>query len=373
MSNSFHVAGKKAFDENNYEEAMALFAQSIEKYPEETESHFYLAKCYFYRDEKQQALASVNKFIELSKDNSVEVSNVAYAYDLLGQCHEAENHDTEALACYKKATEIYPSCAAAWNNMGLLRLKSAKSYLETDIKVSMNLFKEAQFFILKALKISSSYPIFLQSLANWYEQYTTVLEIIAENETEAINAYFNTAMDCYQKALSACREDDLAQRNIIFVNLTECKAQYGHYFYRNEAYEKAREIYLEALERDPEHISVLTQIGMSYSKQDCFPEAREYFLPILKIAKEKQDLSDAWLNIAHTYRLEKNLEEAEKALEQAEKLTPEDSYVVKERKELEHAKSVASLLAAPQSLLASRANLNPAPFYEENIKLSYQS
>lgn len=370
MSNSFHIDGIKAFTENNYEKAIALFLQSIEQYPEEVESHFYLAKSYFYNDEKDQAIASIKKFIEVSNDKA----KIANAYNLLGQCYEAKNSDAEALAYYEQAVKTDPSCAEAWNSRGLLCLKTAKEELEKDVEAIHRLFTEAKSFIDQALNICSSFPLFLQGIALWYEQYTDILEVCIENEIEARNAikgHFIIAMDYYQKALSACREDDSALRNIIFVNLTECKAQYGHCFYRNKEYKAARKIYLETLERDPDHLGVITQIGMTYSKQECFPEARKYFFSILEKTLEEKEIADASLNIAYTYRLEKNLEEAEKALKRAEELAPDDTYVVAERKELMQAKSAAALISAPQILLANSNPVSQPNLNHESLNFQY--
>lgn len=393
MFNSFHIDGVNAFDENNYEIAKGFFLQAIDKNPEVAESYFYLGKCYFFCDEKQYAISSlkefielrqsnsdevvdllgpcyevenmdtdalIKKFIELRQGNSDEVANVSYAFDLLGQCYETENMDTIALRCYEMATNIYPSGASAWNNMGLFCVKSAL----VDKKNNDELFKKAQIFIKKALEICSDNPVFLHSLASWYEQYIIeVLEREAEDKDgdavqKNIASNFSYAIHYYRKALSVCHEQDLALRNIISSNLTECLAQYGHHLYENEDYKKAQETYLEALHLDPEHLIVINQIGMSFFKQDCFPEARQNFSSILEKTEDKQEIADAWLNIACTYRLEKEWTKAEEALNQAKRFAPEDSSIVEEEIKLNESKLAALLISTPQTLFG---NSNNAP------------
>lgn len=356
MFNSFHIDGVKAFDENHYGIAKDFFLQAIVVNPEVAESHFYLGKCYFFCDTKQQAISPLKKFIELSQSNSDEVANTSYAFDLLGQCYEAENKDTDALACYKTATTIYPSGASAWNNMGLFYIKSALHYLETDPVNGNELFKGALVFIKKALELSGDNPVILQTVAGWYEQYIEVLEKVVEDEDAVkmnIASNFNYAIQYYRKALSVCHEQDITLRNIILSNLTECLAQYGHHLYKNKDYTNAQEIYLEAMHLDPEHLIVINQIGMSLFKQDCFPEARKYFSSILEKTEDNQEIADAWLNIACTYRLEKKWGNAEEALNQAQKFAPEDSSIAEEEIKLNESKSAALLISTPQTLFGS--------------------
>lgn len=359
MFNSFHTEGVKAFDENNYGVAKDFFLQAIEKNPEVAESNFYLGACYFLCDEKQQAISPLKIFINLNKSNSDEVANVSYALDLLGQCYEAENNDTDALESYKEATKIYPSGAPALNHLGLLYIKFALCDLETDLEKSKKSFLEARICINKAVELSSNYPLFLHSVASWYEQYIEVLKRAVENEDAVqknIARNFGYAIEYYRKALSACHEQDLALRNIILSNLSECLAQYGHHLYKNKDYNNAQKIYLEAMELDPEYLTVISQIGMSLVKQDCFPEAREYFSSILEKTEDKQEIADAWLNIACTYRLEKKWEKAEEALSQAKMFAPEDSYIKEEEMKLNESKLAALLISTPQALFG---NSNP--------------
>ncbi|MDI9819695.1 MULTISPECIES: lipopolysaccharide assembly protein LapB [unclassified Legionella] len=356
MFNSFHIDGVKAFDENNYAIAKDFFLQAIAVNPEVAESSLYLGKCFFFCDEKQQAISPLKKFIELRQSNSDEVAHVSYAFDLLGQCYEAEKKDTAALRCYETATKIYPSGASAWNNMGLFYIKSALHYLETDLANSAKLFKGALAFIKKALEICSENPVFLQSAASWYEQYIEVLERVIEDEDAVqknIASNFNYAIQYYRKALLICYAEDLALRNIILSNLTECLAQYGHHLYKNKDYKKAQETYLEAMHLDPEHLIVINQLGMSLFKQDCFPEARKHFSSILKKTEDKQEIADAWLNIACTYRLEKKWDNAEEALSQARQFAPEDASIAEEGMKLTESKLAALLVSTPQILFGS--------------------
>ncbi len=87
-----------------------------------------------------------------------------------------------------------------------------------------------------------------------------------------------------------------------------------------------------------------------FFKQDCYPEARKYFSSILEKTEDKQEIADAWLNIACAYRLEKKWEKAEEALSQAKKFAPEDSSITEEQMKLNESKLAALLISTPQTL-----------------------
>ncbi|CAM2754934.1 photosystem I assembly protein Ycf3 [Legionella steigerwaltii] len=356
--------GVKAFNEGNYEKAKELFLRAIDKKQETPESYFYLGKCHFFCDEKQQAISplktyikKINKLIEVKQNNSDDVANLSYAFDVLGQCYEAENKGTAALTCYETATKIYLSCASAWNNMGLFYIKSAKSYLEKeDLMNAVNFFGRALVFIKKALELCSDNPVFLHGVASWYEQYIEVLEkVIGDDEAvqKKMTNNFSHALQYYLKALNACKEDDFVLKNIILGNYIECLAQYGHHMYKNEHYKEAQETYLKVIQFDPDHLPAINQMGMTLFKQNCFSEARKYFSSILEKTKDKQEIADAWLNIACTYRFEKEWYKAQEALNQAKTFSPEDSSITDEEKKLNESKAAAILISTPQILFGN--------------------
>jgi tetratricopeptide (TPR) repeat protein len=126
---------------------------------------------------------------------------------LLGQCYEAGRKDDLAITAYTTAMKMNPLAASACHNMELLYIKSAEHYLKQDypesVKDSVKLFKGAQRFLEKALEIGGHNPMFLHSVASWYEKYTEVLEKITE-EVEAvqknIDNNFELATLYYEKA-----------------------------------------------------------------------------------------------------------------------------------------------------------------------------
>lgn len=364
MFNSFHLEGVKAFKAHDYQTAKTLFLKAIENNPEESESYLFLGKSYFFCDERREAIAQLKKYIELNQHNSEDVANVSYAFDLLGQCYEALNKDSRAITCYTSATNINPLAASAWHNLGLLYIKSAQHELEQNLENSFKLFQEAQVFLKNALVIGGTNPMFLHSVASWYEKYIEALEKVTEEEEAVqknIDNNFKLAIQYYQKALAACG-DDVVLKNLITSNLTECLAQYGHHLYRAENFEMSLAQYTQAIEFDPNHLVVINQIGMSLFKQNRFSEARKYFSDILGKTSESQELADAWLNIACTYRLEKIWVQAEKALNEAKKFAPYDLSILDEEQKLMDSRSQVSLIAAAQTVFS-----NPNPVADTQL------
>ena len=358
MPNFFHLEGVVAFNKQDYQNAKGLFLQAIDANPEEADSYLFLGKSYFFCDEKSVAIAHLKKYIAFNQYNANEVENVSYAFDLLGQCFEAENKDSAAITCYTTATKMYPLNASGWHNLGLLYIKSAKHYLEIDLTNSFKLFQGAQLFLKKALDICATNPMFLHSVAGFYEQYIEALEKLTEEEEAVqknIDNNFKLAIEYYEKALTACLANKIALINIITSNYTECLAQYGHYLYRAESFGPALKLYSQALALDPDHLVVISQIGMSHFKQNRFREARKHFSDILGKTLESQELADAWLNIACTHRMEKSWINAEDALFKAKQFAPEDASIVDEEQKLIASKAQASLITATQTIFS---NLN---------------
>lgn len=372
MFNSFHLKGVEAFNKQDYQAAKNLFLQAIDKNPEVPESYLFLGKSYFFCDEKSEAIVHIKKYIKL---NPNELVNVSFAFDLLAQYYEAINQDNKAILGYITATEINPLAASAWHNCGLLLIKLAQRYLEQDLSQSVKLFQKAQTFLKKALEICSDNPMFLNSVASWHEKFIEALEKRTEEEEAVqknIDDNFKLAIEYYKKALMVCREDDDALKNIITANLTECLAQYGHHLYKAENFVKALELYLQAIKLDPDHLVVINQIGMCFSKQNLFSDARKYFVDILYKTTEPQEWADAWLNIACTHRLEKSWVGAENALTTAKMFAPKDPCILEEEKKLLEARAAASLIGASQTIFSTSNTISPSRLSSETEEMQIQ-
>lgn len=370
MFNSFHLQGVDALRESKYIEAKKLFLEAIKQNPEVPETYFLLGKTCFLCDEKSETISYLIQFIELTQYEK-EQENKSHAFDLLGQCYASRSESELAITCYLNALEIDPSCVSVRHNLGLLYMKLAQEYLEIDLQNCSALLKSARIALNSALELCKDNPMFLHSIASWYEQYIELLKKLSEasNTQEMISEQFNWAIHYYREALAHCHKNDKLFQNVITENLTECYAQFGHHLYQSQAYAKAQKLYESAL--DQNHIPALNQIGMCLFKQGKYSEARVKFAILLERTADTQDQADAWLNTACCYRLEKNWLEAEKSLDAARKLAPQDPEIHKETENLKQAKSQALLAVTNQTFFDPKAHYNSSLTSQNTDSLQY--
>lgn len=357
MPNLYYSDAVKAFYDREYARAQDLFLKAIIDDTDHAVCYFFLGKISFLSNEKKGAITYLEQYIELSRHDARERSNVAHAFDVLGQCYDADNMDDKALDCYLEAIKLDSSCASPWHNRGLFFMKLAKNYLEKPFEERYESLRYAYGFLKKALLLSPQNPIFFHSVASWHEQSIENMEQSAESVLDfqqKRDSHFKLAISYYQKALATCDKDDTAFMRIVTDNLSECLAQYGHIHYRNEDYAAAEGCYLQTVQLDSAHLVALNQLGMCYVKQGNFSHARTYFQAILSKTDDSQELADAWLNIACTYRLEKSFKKAEDALNQAKILSDDVPALSEEEKKLVEAKVLALLTTTSQTWFGAR-------------------
>ncbi|WP_454783119.1 tetratricopeptide repeat protein [Legionella sp. WA2022007384] len=372
MVNSFHLQGVEALNNAKYIQAKNLFLKAIKLNPEAAETYFFLGKTCFLADEIQEAISYLQQFIKLTQETK-EQENQSNAFDLLGQCYAADNKDEIAITCYLNAIECDPSCVSVRHNLGLLYMKLAQGYLNINLQNCLTLLRHAQIALKSALELCNDNPMFLHSIASWYEQYIELLKKLSEDNSleEMISKQFNHAIHYYLEAIAHCHQNDKLLHNGIIENLTECYAQFGHHLYNTQAYTEAQKLYTSALELDENHFTALNQLGMCLFKQGVYIEARTKFAAFFERTQDAQDKADALLNIACCYRLEKNWEKAEQSLDGARKLAPQDPEIDKENENLKQAKSQALLVVAEQAFFDPKLNNNSALSSKNTDNLQY--
>lgn len=353
MINQYHLEGILAYDKQEYENARNKFLQALESNPNHADSYFFLGQSHFMCAETQQAFECLETFIKLKQHSKADKLNVSMAFVTIAQCYESVGKDSLAINYYLEATKLDESNVAVLHNLGLLYLKSAEYYLKANLKDSIKLFDNAKLFLLKALNNVGNNPVFLQSIASWYEKYTKALtRIIIDKKSaqEEITGHFELAIAYYEQAIAACGhgQNNLPLKNIIINNnISGCFTDYGHHLYDNKNFQKAQTFYLKALKLDPEDTSAINQMGMCYYMQEAYTKAREYFEECLDLAQEPEERADALLNIACTFRGEKEWALAEKSLAQAKLLAPLDEYILAEEATLMESKLQALHISSP--------------------------
>jgi tetratricopeptide (TPR) repeat protein len=97
-------------------------------------------------------------------------------------------------------------------------------------------------------------------------------------------------------------------------------------FYKNSNYDKAKKIYLQILEKEPEFVKAYYGLGSVFYAEKNFTSAIEYY----KKAVEKNDkFAEAYEWLGNSYEKLNNYEEAVKNWEQSLKLKPNNLYLQK--------------------------------------------
>ena len=262
---------------------------------------FDIAKGCYETGQYNEAIELAESFIKSHPDDV----NVAYAYDIIGLCYAAieDFPYTNAMSAYTTAIERNTKCESALHNRGLLYMKIAE---EDNLSESekIDALEKAISDINTAISIEPDSWYFHHSAASCHEQWIVVWS--EDTESEKIINFFNIALGHYETALelSKRQQGDTKFYNIILNNLTECLAQFGHFWYRSNRYDKAMEYYNKVLKQDPTHAFVLYQIGMTYSSkqenfeeaQDAFKKAQDAFKGIASISTDLGDIEEASTN-----------------------------------------------------------------------------
>ena len=341
MSNPFHTASVKLFNEQQNEEARLQFLQAKASYDVENFS---------------ACIVSLEKYLTLTQN----AAEQACAYDLIGICHQARGEEEAALSTHLKAIEIYPQCESAWHNLGLLHMARARRMSEHCLATASQQFDMAKDFLFKALTLASDCPEFLHSMASWFEEHIDLFLKAVDADTEVIYNEFNTALQYYESAITRLGDSPSSLKTVYLENMTECYAQSGHFAYQNKDYALALERYGKALAGDSQHLQVLSQTGMTYCKLQAFETAAEYYLRAVDCAtnlpddceEKAQEIADAWLNLASTYRQGRRFADAAKALAEAERIAPEDEWIIRERGLLQNDVSAQALVSASVSIFS---------------------
>lgn len=230
----------------------------------EIESLYIKARSYIALNDYNSALDYINQFFHRVKDNHS-------AYTLKGIILQNLKNDDEAINCFLKAIEIFPSDTSAHNNLGLLYKKKSDfnraiyhltqsiSFDEINVGAMMNL----GILYLEIRKYQESCSILLKALKLQPQK-----QVLIFNATNAVG---------------------LALKNNSPVN------------------ETIIELLKQLIKSDPNNATNLFNLGLVYYSKNIFPEALNYFIQV-----EKNKPNDAMLliYIARSYGMIGRLNDA---------------------------------------------------------------
>ncbi|MEZ7892056.1 MAG: tetratricopeptide repeat protein [Candidatus Wallbacteria bacterium] len=201
--------------------------------------------------------------------------NLALAY--LGK-----NDVNKAVASFKKATELEPGLAPAYNDWGIVLLRQDNP-------------KEASELFIKAITIEPKNKTFNFNLIEAYIQ-----------------------LKLYNEAIELC--------NFLIKLDPKCAQAYdtiGHINYINNNYQQAKSNYEKAIQADPSYAEAHYHLGVLYDKSNLSEKASGEYLNAIKL-NPKHIM--AYNNLGFGLMNNLKLDEAAKYLEEAIKLDPNFTF-----------------------------------------------
>ncbi|HAX80870.1 MAG TPA: hypothetical protein DCY88_34795, partial [Cyanobacteria bacterium UBA11372] len=110
-ADAWHLLGLIAYQQEQYETAIAQINRAIALNPNAPAFHNNLGSVYQKQQKLTQAIASHQKAIQLQPD-------YAEAHYNLGVAYQGQNNLAAAIACYQKASQLQPNYAQAYYNLG---------------------------------------------------------------------------------------------------------------------------------------------------------------------------------------------------------------------------------------------------------------
>ena len=109
----------------SYSEALTLFKESVECYPDEGEYHAYLSWSLYLADPR------ANGRVELARNHLVRARKLApnsdKPYLFLGRVYKAEGKDGVAEKMFQKVIELDPDCVDAIRELRLIDMRRQRS------------------------------------------------------------------------------------------------------------------------------------------------------------------------------------------------------------------------------------------------------
>ena len=293
-SEAFYNKGIIHYEKSEYDLAIDLFKQAIEKNSSNPQFYYNLGLVYVKTEEYDLAINNFKEAISLNPKDADTLQNLGIALSKKSQFEDA-------IQAYKKAIEIKPNDYEIYDNMGI-------SYF------SMNLYKDSIECFKKALDLDKNNPSLAYNLAYAYyinNQYDlakeTFLYVISLNNEDE-EAYFNLgnvylklqelnlAEENYKKTLSINPEHEEAQKALNNLYKTDIAPLV------EEKPQEVAEIKIEKTEEaKPEKEILITDT----TNIDTDAIAEEYFLKAVNLLKEK-DLEPAVEKLNKTLSLKQD-------------------------------------------------------------------
>lgn len=300
---------------DNYQKAYDLTAELLSKEEDEEPENIFaeLGFLYVEADCFQEAVAYFQESLKYNLENIDVLSDLAYAYEMLGDFDSA-------IATTNKILDVEPYTYEAWVNLG--KLFSLKEEFEKAIDA---------FDFALTINDSDNNVLKLRahcmSLAGRTEEAIDIFKELLLSDPEDVSIYFLLA-ECYQ-SLEMYDEalQCLSQYEASFAETAELLSKRAYIFLQKGDFNAAYDIVLEGLVKYPDFLDLNMIAGEIAFKQGHYDEAKVHYLNIYLQNDDNFHLIDrlAIINIK-----EENYEKAAYYTERLLDLDP-NNLAIKER------------------------------------------
>jgi tetratricopeptide (TPR) repeat protein len=133
--------GNQLFNEKNYDQAIQVFREFLEKNPAVYHMHLNIGNCYREKGEYDTAIAEYNMLIEKANTETGGAEYAAKALAAIGECFLKKGDMDKAQDYFKQSIEKYPNNEFLAYNVGEIcfsnqKLDEAVQYLELAVKIN---------------------------------------------------------------------------------------------------------------------------------------------------------------------------------------------------------------------------------------------
>ncbi|MCK4942978.1 MAG: tetratricopeptide repeat protein, partial [Candidatus Aminicenantes bacterium] len=294
-------------NQENIDEASAIFTKAINQDDSYAEAHAALAKALFYKYQLTKESIWIDRAVSQC-NRALKINNrLPDALLTLGNVYKETKQYDEAIQNYKKALEINPNCFVAYISLA-------------DAYKKVKKLKKAEETYKKALEKRPEYNKGYEFLGHFYISQARIKE----------------AEKMYLKMTELTPE-----------NVRPYDALIGIYVYTGDA-KRARPIFEKAIQLKPSAINY-SNMGTMLFYQNRFSEARDLYEKAIELGSNEWI---TWGNLGDSYRYIKGHEtQARNAYEKAIKLT---------EKELKGNEKSATLISTLALYLAKLGNFDQA-------------
>jgi len=314
------ATAKKAIKENNPEVAERKLREAVEKYPDNPEVHYLLARNVYAPEGKLDSAQ-----IELNKAKKLDPKYKALADKLEKRIWA--NYQNKAVENFNKAQEaIFPetkdsllNVASGWFKKAIAINDTSKNtyigavqcfYQKGDTAKVHKYAQQAMDKGVFAEKILSAYTA---TFANPNKALQEIDRILAEHDyfqlkVQKVNYLIKQKK--YDQALSLCNE--LLEEKPKATNLKFLRAQI---YMDTDKVTKATQEYHELLEENPKSTAVLIRIANAYFNEKKYDQAKKYAQQYVDLMEEKGKTQGLGIGYEILWKAMFNLGEKQKAIQ----------------------------------------------------------